>query len=78
MAAGEERVRALRALPLNLPAEMAVHASYLYARTVLAMIQELTTEGVFTPNFEDEIFQGACVSHGGEVVNERVKGLLTA
>ena len=64
--------------PLNLPAEMPVHASQLYARTVLAMIQEFATAEGFTPNFEDDVFTGACVSHDGAVVHERVKGLLAA
>ncbi len=62
--------------PTNLTATMPIHASQLYARTVLAMIQEFTSEGAFVPNFEDAIFQGACIAHGGEIVNERVKGLL--
>ena len=62
--------------PLNLPAEMPVHASQMYARTVMAMIQEFTDEAGFHADFENDIFQGACVTHGGEVVHERVKGLL--
>ncbi len=62
--------------PLNLPGTMPVHASQLYARTVLAMIQEFTGEEGFTINFEDEIFKGSCVTHGGEVVHDRVKSLL--
>lgn len=62
--------------PLNLPAEMPYHASQLYARTLMAMIQEFTTEEGFTPNFDDEIFTGACVTHDGQVVNERVNRLL--
>lgn len=64
--------------PLNLPATMPVHASQLYARTVLAMVKEFTGEAGFTANFEDEIFKGACVTHGGAVVHDRVKGLLAA
>lgn len=61
----------------NLPAEMPVHASQMYARTLMAMILEFyTEEDGFTHNFEDDIFKGACVAHGGEVVHERVKGLL--
>ncbi len=64
--------------PLNLPGAMSVHASQMYARTVLAMIQEFSDEESFTPNFEDEIFQSACVTHGGEIVNERVRGLLVS
>ena len=62
--------------PTNLPAGMPVHASMMYARTILAIVSEFTTEGRFTPNFEDDIIAAACVSHDGKVVNERVQGLL--
>jgi NAD(P) transhydrogenase subunit alpha len=64
--------------PTNLPSEMPVQASELYARTLFALIDEFAEEGQFTPNFDDEIFAGACVAHDGEVVNDRVKGLLAA
>ncbi len=63
--------------PTNLPADMPLHASQMYARTLTALVTEFTTDGAFTLNFEDEIIQGACVAHGGDVVNERVRGLLT-
>ena len=63
--------------PTNLPAGMPLHASQMYARTLTALLTEFTAEGAFSPNFEDEIVQGACVAHGGEVVHERVRGLLT-
>ena len=59
--------------PLNLPAEMPLHASQMYARTVAAMIGEFVREGAVRAGFEDEIFREACVAHGGEVVNERVR-----
>jgi NAD(P) transhydrogenase subunit alpha len=62
--------------PLNLPAEMPVHASQMYARTVGAMILEFVKDGEFRTDFDDEIFRGACVTHGGEVRNERVRGML--
>jgi NAD(P) transhydrogenase subunit alpha len=62
--------------PLNLPAEMPVHASQMYARTVAAMISEFVKDGEFHTDFEDEIFKGACVTHGGQVVNDRVRGML--
>ncbi len=61
--------------PTNLPASMPLHASQMYARTLAALVTEFTDEGAFTPNFDDEIVQGACVAHGGEVVHERVKSL---
>jgi NAD(P) transhydrogenase subunit alpha len=62
--------------PLNLPAEMPVHASQMYARTVAAMIGEFVKDGAFLTDFDDEIFKGACVTHGGQVVNDRVRALL--
>lgn len=63
--------------PTNLPAEMPVHASQLYAKTVSSLIEAFTDDGRFTPNFEDEIFDEACLTHAGDVHNERVRGLLT-
>ncbi len=63
--------------PTNLPATAPVNASEMYARTVFEMLSQFSDGEAFTPNFEDEIFQGACVTHEGQVVNERVQGLLT-
>jgi NAD(P) transhydrogenase subunit alpha len=62
--------------PTNLPAEMPVHASELYAKTMAAMIEEGLAEDAFAPDFDDEIFAEACLTREGEVRNERVRGLL--
>jgi NAD(P) transhydrogenase subunit alpha len=62
--------------PTNLPATMPLHASQMYARTLGALVTEFTADGAFVPDFDDEIIQGACLAHGGEVVHERVCGLL--
>lgn len=62
--------------PTNLPADMPVHASQLYAKTISAVVEEFVEDGQFVPNFEDEIFDGACLTHAGEVHNERVRELL--
>lgn len=64
--------------PTNLPAGMPIHASQMYGRTVLAMVSEFTREGVFKLNFDDDIVKSACVTHEGDIVNERVKSLLVA
>ena len=61
---------------MNLTAGMPVHASQLYSRTLLAVLEDFTDENGFTVNFEDEVFAGSCVSHNGEIVHERVKSLL--
>ncbi|NQV74341.1 Re/Si-specific NAD(P)(+) transhydrogenase subunit alpha [bacterium] len=60
----------------NLTTDMSVHASQLYSRTLLAMLQDFTNEEGFAPNEEDEVFTGSCVTRNGEVVNERIKALL--
>ena len=60
----------------NIPATMPVDASFLYARTVAAMVGEFVEDGGFTADFEDEIFAGACVCHDGAVVHKRVLNLL--
>jgi len=62
--------------PTNLPAEMPVHASELYAKTIAAMIEEGLDDGAFAPDFEDQIFADSCLTRDGEVQNERVRGLL--
>ena len=62
--------------PTNLPAEMPVHASQMYARTLMAMVLDFYKDDAFAANFEDEVFKGSCVTHAGEVVNERVKSLI--
>ena len=62
--------------PTNLTAGMAVHASQLYSKTLLAMLQDFTDENGFVPNDEDEVFTGSCVTRGGQVVNELVNGQL--
>jgi NAD(P) transhydrogenase subunit alpha len=70
----EDEVRIMG--PTNLPAQMPVHASQLYAKTISATIEEFVEDGVLTPDFDDEIFDGACLTHGGEVHNDRVRDLL--
>lgn len=62
--------------PTNLPATMPEHASFLYSRTVAAMIGEFVEDGVFKADFEDDIFSGACVCHNGDIVHPRVRELI--
>jgi len=57
--------------PLNLAATMPEHASMLYARNLMALIELMADDesGAFKPDFEDEIVAGACVAKNGEVVS---------
>jgi len=51
----------------NLPSQMAFHASQLYSRNVVALLQHLAPGGELTLDFEDEITAGACVTRAKEV-----------
>lgn len=60
----------------NIPSTMALHASQLYARNVSNLIQHLASEGELKLDFEDEITRDCCVTHAGQVVNERARQLM--
>jgi H+-translocating NAD(P) transhydrogenase subunit alpha len=62
--------------PLNLPAEVPVDASHLYARNVLNFIGLIAKKGALTVDLGDEVLAGACVAHDGKPVNPRVAKLL--
>lgn len=62
--------------PLNLPAEVPVHASQLYARNVLNFLGLLVKKGELTIDLADEVLAGACVAHDRKPVNPRVAKLL--
>jgi H+-translocating NAD(P) transhydrogenase subunit alpha len=60
--------------PANLPSEMATHASQLYAKNVENLLGLLIDEeGDLKLDFEDEIVAGACITHDGEIRNERAR-----
>jgi H+-translocating NAD(P) transhydrogenase subunit alpha len=63
---------------LNLPSQMPVHASLLYANNVANLIKHLAPEGELALDFEDEITVGCCITHDGSIVNERVREVLGA
>jgi NAD(P) transhydrogenase subunit alpha len=57
--------------PLNLPSTMAEHASSLYARNVLSLVELMTgDEGALALDFDDEVIAGACIARGGEIVHD--------
>ncbi len=65
--------------PLNLPATLPEHASALFARNVLALLELLVGEdGALKVDFEDEIVKGACIVRAGEIVNAGAKAAVEA
>ena len=60
--------------PGNLPSDMAAHASQLYAKNVTNLLELLVDEeGNLKLDFDDEIVAGACITHEGEIRNERAR-----
>ena len=60
--------------PVNLPADMPDHASQLYARNVMALLELMVTdEGELELNWDDDVLKGACITRDGEMVHEGAK-----
>lgn len=58
----------------SLQSTMPSDASKLYGKNILNFLQLIITkEGAINLNWEDELVKGACITHDGQVVNERVK-----
>jgi NAD(P) transhydrogenase subunit alpha len=57
----------------NLASTVPYHASQMYARNVTAFLLYLIKDGKLQLNLEDEIVRDTLLTHGGEVVNARVR-----
>jgi NAD(P) transhydrogenase subunit alpha len=53
--------------PLNVAASMPLHASQMFSRNVLTLLQHLIKDGALTINLDDEITGPMCLVHGGQV-----------
>lgn len=61
--------------PTNLPAGLPFHASQMYARNLASFVDDLFDDDGEI-DFDDEITAATCVTHGGEIRNERVRAKL--
>ncbi len=58
----------------NLPSTMPSDASKLYGKNILNFLQLIVDkEGNLNLNFDDDLVKGTCITHDGNIVNERVK-----
>lgn len=58
----------------NLPSSMPADASRMYGKNVLNFLQLIITkEATINLDWNDDLVKGACVTHNGEVVHDRVK-----
>jgi NAD(P) transhydrogenase subunit alpha len=62
--------------PLNIGSSIPYHASQMYARNVMAFVQNLVAKGEINLSTEDEIIRDTLVTKNGELVNARVREAL--
>jgi len=62
--------------PLNIPSAVPYHSSQMYARNVMAFVQNFVAKGEINLSLEDEINRDTMVAKDGEVVGARVREAL--
>jgi NAD(P) transhydrogenase subunit alpha len=64
--------------PLNVPSELPVNASEMYARNLLNFFSPMIKEGEFNPDWEDEVIAGSVLTRDGQILHaptrEQVEG----
>jgi len=60
----------------NLPSLVPTHASEMYSKNILSLIQHISKDGKINLNLDDEIVKGCLITRNGEVINQRVKELI--
>jgi H+-translocating NAD(P) transhydrogenase subunit alpha len=76
---GESRVHGNGVIivgPMDLPSRVAHDASQMYGRNVLALLQRLIVDNELVVDLNDEVIDGTCVIHRGEVRHPLTRQLL--
>lgn len=61
------------AAPLNVPSLLAEHASELYAKNLLNLLQLFIAEGAINLNWEDDVISKTVLTHAGEIKHAAAK-----
>jgi len=62
--------------PLNVPSQVPVHASEMYAKNLLNFLTPMIKDGAYAPDFNDEVIAGALLTHQGKITNEPIRQLV--
>ncbi|HET6603878.1 MAG TPA: Re/Si-specific NAD(P)(+) transhydrogenase subunit alpha [Xanthomonadaceae bacterium] len=62
--------------PVNLPSRGAIHASEMYARNLFNFLSLMIREGELAIDWEDDLIQGACLTHEGAIRHEPTRKLV--
>jgi NAD(P) transhydrogenase subunit alpha len=61
----------------NVPSQMPAQASQLYSTNVVNLVLHMASDGKLTPNLDDDIVSGSCITHDGKVHHEPTRELLS-
>jgi NAD(P) transhydrogenase subunit alpha len=61
---------------VNLPSDLPVDASLLYSKNITNLFFTVFPKSATTPNFEDEVVRGACITHEGNIMNDSLQTAL--
>ncbi|RIH84678.1 NAD(P) transhydrogenase subunit alpha [Calidithermus roseus] len=64
--------------PLNLPSELPIHASEMYAKNLYNLCRLLIKNGELAPDWSDEILAAALLTHRHEITHEPTRNLVGA
>lgn len=59
--------------PVNIPSMMGEHASEQYAKNMQNLLALMVADGELTLNWEDDIVEGSCLTHAGEIKHAGTK-----
>ncbi len=62
--------------PLNIPSAIPYHASQMYSRNIATFLAHLLKKGELAFDLSDEITRETLITHGGEIVHNRVRQAL--
>lgn len=62
--------------PLNVPSQVPVHASEMYAKNLLNFLSPMLKDGQYAPDFNDEVIAGALLTHEGKIMNDAIRQLV--
>lgn len=59
--------------PLNVPSQVPLHASEMFAKNLFNFMEQMIKDGAFTPDWEDEVIAESCITHDGVIKHEAIK-----
>ncbi len=59
--------------PVNLPSQLAYHASEMYARNLLNFLKPAIDKGELRIDWNDEVFAQSCLTHEGRIAHEATR-----